>query len=236
MAAGLGDLLGVWAHPDDEMWLSAGLMADAVRDGRRVVCVTATRGEAGSQDPERWPNETMGEVRAGELVRSLEALGVREHHWLGYPDGGCEGIPDDEGIARVEALLRAAEPDTVLTFGPEGMTGHPDHIAVSRWTSAAFARAAKPGARLCHAIQTEDWVRRWAPRLEAFNVFMVPGTPPVAPREDLEIRFALPPDLVALKDRAMRAHESQVAGMLAVFGEDMISAADEEKFVLGARR
>ena len=59
----LGNILGVWAHPDDEAYLSAGIMARAVRAGSRVVCVTATRGEGGSMDEEKWPPETMGEVR-----------------------------------------------------------------------------------------------------------------------------------------------------------------------------
>src|SRR5438093_2334158 len=72
----LGTILGVWAHPDDETYLSAGLMAQAVREGRRVVCVTATRGEEGSFDEERWPTATMGKVRENELMRSLEILGV----------------------------------------------------------------------------------------------------------------------------------------------------------------
>ena len=78
----LGTMLGVWAHPDDETYLTAGLMAQAVRDGRRVVCVTATRGEGGSMDEERWPSATMGEVREAELMRCFEILGVTEHHWL----------------------------------------------------------------------------------------------------------------------------------------------------------
>ena len=51
----LGTMLGVWAHPDDETYLAAGLMAVGVRQGNRVVCVTATRGEEGSWDEGRWP-------------------------------------------------------------------------------------------------------------------------------------------------------------------------------------
>ena len=58
----LGTILGVWAHPDDEAYLSAGLMARAVRNGSRVVCDTATRGEGESMDEERWPSDRMGEV------------------------------------------------------------------------------------------------------------------------------------------------------------------------------
>ena len=56
----LGTLLGIWAHPDDETYLSAGLMARRSVDGRRVVCVTATRGEGGSMDEERWPPDDDG--------------------------------------------------------------------------------------------------------------------------------------------------------------------------------
>ena len=51
----LGTILSIWAHPDDEAFLAGGIMAMAVDEGSRVVCVTATRGEAGSTDPERFP-------------------------------------------------------------------------------------------------------------------------------------------------------------------------------------
>ena len=61
--SGLGTILGVWAHPDDEGYLSAGIMAAAVDAGNRVMCVTATRGEAGSLDHGKWPPETLGAVR-----------------------------------------------------------------------------------------------------------------------------------------------------------------------------
>src|SRR5205823_10115840 len=83
----LGTILGVWAHPDDEAYLSAGIMGAAIEGGQRVVCVTATRGEAGSLDPERWPPETLASIREAELVACFAVLGVREHVWLDYPDG-----------------------------------------------------------------------------------------------------------------------------------------------------
>src|SRR4029453_2861005 len=81
-ASELGTILGVWAHPDDDIYLMAGVMAAAVDAGQRVVDVTRTRGEGGGRDEERWPPETMGEVRTQELLRSLEVLGVHEHHFL----------------------------------------------------------------------------------------------------------------------------------------------------------
>ncbi|MBI3648374.1 MAG: PIG-L family deacetylase [Actinobacteria bacterium] len=85
----LGTVLGVWAHPDDETYLSAGLFAHAADHGSRVVDVTATRGEGGSMDEDRWPPEKMGEVREQELVRSLAMLGVTEHYCSTCPTSTC---------------------------------------------------------------------------------------------------------------------------------------------------
>jgi len=105
--ASLGTILGVWAHPDDDIFLSAGLMATAVRAAQRVVDVTATRGEGGSMDEERWPPDSMGEVRTKELLRSLEILGVQEHRFLEGPiDVDMESHLDEAGAAQVRQGVR----------------------------------------------------------------------------------------------------------------------------------
>ncbi|MGH2768453.1 MAG: PIG-L family deacetylase, partial [Actinomycetota bacterium] len=134
----LGTTLGVWAHPDDETYLSAGLMAHAVRSGLRVMCVTATRGEEGSFDEKRWPTATLGKVREAELMASLEILGVTDHLWLDYRDGTCASVDPEEGTERVRAVIEEVRPDSILTFGPDAMTGHPDHRAASAWATEAF--------------------------------------------------------------------------------------------------
>ena len=128
-------LLGVWAHPDDEAYLSAGLMAEFSRRGDRVVVVTATLGERGTSDPLAWPPEQLAPVRRAELRRSLAAVGVEEFHLLGLPDGDCEQHDATDAIA---GFITVLQPDLVVTFGPDGMTGHPDHRAVSRWTTQAM--------------------------------------------------------------------------------------------------
>lgn len=225
----LGTILGVWAHPDDETYLSAGIMAAAVRNGQRVVCVTATRGEAGSWDEERWPSRRMGEIREAELMKCLAILGIADHRWLDYHDARCAEVPFEEGVARVLAILREVAPDTVLTFGPDGMTDHPDHKAISAWTTEAFARAAAPGARLYYATTTPDWAERWVPLANRFDVF-APGTPPVTPREELAICLSLPGDIADLKLEAIAAHESQVEGLMTVFGVEGMRAAHLEEF------
>ncbi|MFN2543018.1 MAG: PIG-L deacetylase family protein [Actinomycetota bacterium] len=226
----LGTILGVWGHPDDETYLTAGLMAQAIRDGRRVVCVTATRGEEGSWDEERWPTSEMGKVRDAELMESMRIVGVTEHHWLDYYDGKCADVPEDEAVDRIAALMEQANPDTVLTFGPDGMTDHPDHKAVSSWTTIAFSRAAKPGANLYYATTTPEWAQRFVPVMNRFNVFMSPDTPPVTPREEAAIAFELSPELLDLKLRAIEAHVSQVEGMLNAFGEDFFREAHREEY------
>lgn len=230
----LGTILGVWAHPDDETYLTAGLMARAVRNGSRVVCITATRGEGGSMDEEVWPPETMGEVRTVEMERSLRVLGVTEHHWLDCLDVDMDTPLDGAGYERVYAIMQEVDPDTVLTFGPDGMTGHVGHMSVCDWATRAFHETAKPGASLHYATTTPQWADRWVPVYNRFDVFR-PGTPPVTPRGALSIEFAVPPDLLELKLGAIQEHVSQVEGMVRAFGEDIFrDAMADEYFVLAA--
>jgi LmbE family N-acetylglucosaminyl deacetylase len=217
----LGTLVGVWAHPDDETYLSAGLMAAATGASRRVVCVTATRGEAGSQDEQRWPAATLASVREAELRAALGILGVREHRWLGYPDGGCDRVPPEEAIDRVARILWEIEPDTVMTFGPEGMTGHSDHRSVSAWTTAAFPRAARPGARLLYAAAPKGHVdgelERRMLELRVFDPDVVPGLDP----SQLAVDFVLPPALLERKLAALAAQPSQTDVLRAHLGDDL---------------
>jgi LmbE family N-acetylglucosaminyl deacetylase len=216
----LGTVLGVWAHPDDEAYLSAGLMARAVRNGSRVVCVTATRGEGGSMDEEVWPPETMADVRTGELERSLAILGVDHHVWLDLPDIDMEtGLPE-HGYERVVEIVRDVRPDTILTFGTDGMTTHEAHKSVCRWATEANREAGKPGSRVLYAAVTRDWADEFLPIWEPFEVFR-PGAPDILAPEDLAIDYRLPPDINELKVRAILEHESQVRAIFEAVGEDV---------------
>lgn len=232
----LGTVLGVWAHPDDDIYLSSGLMVLATRAGGRVVDVTATRGEGGSMDEERWPPDRMGEIRTGELLRSLEILGVGDHRFLDGPVDLDMDTPLHDASAQVREIVEEIRPDTVLTFGPDGMTGHRAHMDVSRWATEAFEVAAPPGARLYYATQTPAFVDEWLEKLEPFNIFR-PGTPPITPIDELAIHHVLPADVLDQKLRAISAHESQVEGLLHVFGEDGFqSFMAEECYRLGAEK
>jgi LmbE family N-acetylglucosaminyl deacetylase len=233
----LGTILGVWAHPDDDIFQTAGLMAAASDNGQRVVDVTATRGEGGSMDEERWPPETMGEVRTEELLRSLDVLGVTEHHFLEGPvDLDMQTGLDPAGAAQVRAIMADVDPDTVLTFGPDGMTGHVAHQDVSRWTGDAFDAVAKPGARLYHTVFPKSLADAWLEPLAPFNIFL-PGTPRIVVDDELDIGFALSPELLERKLRSLKEHASQIEGLLEVFGDEGLGRfLGLEAFVLAETR
>jgi len=216
----LGTILGVWAHPDDESYLCAGLMARATRAGDRVVCITATRGELGSPDEEKWPpGAPLAAVRTTEMEAALEVLGITEHHWLDYPDGGCHQVDQDEAVRRVAEVMAEVQPDTVLTFGPDGMTGHDDHKAASRWATTAFEQVGKPGAVLAYSTKTAEWNARYVESLDEQNVFMG-FTPPVTPVEDCVVHEELTGDLLDAKLRALMSMPSQVQPLVDAVGLD----------------
>ncbi len=228
--AALGTILGVWAHPDDEAYLCGGLYALAREAGSRVVCVTATRGELGG-DPAVWPPERLAAARTQELADALAALDVEEHHWLDLPDGGCAELDPEPVTARIAALIASIGPDTVLTFGPDGGTGHGDHRAVSAWTTTAFRRAAKPGARLLHSAVTDAWWAEFGYLNDRFPAFD-PGTPALVPATELAVELVLDGPVLDRKVAALRAQASQTAELEAGMGTELyVRWVRDEAFV-----
>lgn len=215
----LGTILLVWAHPDDEAYLAAGLMAQARDAGRRVVCVTATRGEGGTSDPVHWPAERLGRLRASELRASLAALGVAEHRFLGYRDGTAPEQDSTEAVARIAAIMDEVRPDTIVTFGPDGITGHDDHRTVSEWTTAAHMLAA-PQARLLYASFDRVAAERWLSVHREMPVFYRDGLPVITEPDDAAVHVPLDHDLGDRKLVALRAQASQTAPLIALLGEE----------------
>jgi LmbE family N-acetylglucosaminyl deacetylase len=217
-ATSLGTVLGVWAHPDDETYLSSGLMALARRAGSRVVCATATRGELGTDDPDRWPPERLAGTRDLEVAAAMAVLGVEEHRCFGLPDGALSAHDRRDGIERVHRLVDEVRPDTIVTFGPDGMTGHPDHRTISEWTTAAWLRAGASG-RLLYATTTDRFADEFADLHRTVPVFG-PGLPLRTPLGSLALRVELDDELQDVKLAALRAQATQVGPVLAAVGED----------------
>lgn len=222
----------MWAHPDDECYLMAGLAALARRAGNDVACVTATRGELGTPDPDAWPPERLARVRELELAAALKVLDVTEHRWLGYPDGGCVGISDSEAVSAIGALIEELSPDTIVTFGPDGMTGHSDHQRICEWTTAARAASA-PGARLLYATTTPEMVESFGKMLDGFNIWE-PGYPITTEKDDLALHLSLDGELLDQKLVALRAQASQTGVFVEAIGEGTYrELLREEAFVDG---
>jgi LmbE family N-acetylglucosaminyl deacetylase len=213
----IGTILGVWAHPDDEAYLSAGLMSVARAAGHRVVVATATRGELGTPDPVAFPPERLAVVREQEAAASLAAVGVAEHHWLGYRDGTLDRLPEGDGADRVGALIEEVRPDTIVTFGPDGMTGHADHRAVSGWVTTAWERAGRPG-RLWHATLTPEFHREWGELNDEVGLWMEGTTPPCDGVADLAFAVDCDEPTLDRKLAALAAHRSQTAGLIGLVG------------------
>lgn len=139
-------LMCVLAHPDDESLGTGGALAQCAADGVATYLVTATRGERGRfGDSKESPGpEIVGKAREAELLAAARELGIGEVRFLDYLDGDLDRVPPEEPIRKIAGHLRRVRPQVVVTFGPEGAYGHPDHIAISQLTAAAIACAADP--------------------------------------------------------------------------------------------
>jgi LmbE family N-acetylglucosaminyl deacetylase len=138
--------MAVLAHPDDESLAIGGTLARYAGEGVGTFLVTATRGERGRNGESRDTSPAqLGAVREAELLAASRVLGVSEVHFLDYPDGALDQADPREAVARIAAHIQRVRPHIVLTFGPDGAYGHPDHIAISQFATAAILAAAGAG-------------------------------------------------------------------------------------------
>lgn len=229
--AELGTILSVWAHPDDETFLAGGTMAAAVAAGHEVVCVSATAGERGTPDPATWPPERLAQVRRWESAAAMAVLGVRDHRFLDLPDGSLADEPTGPPVLALTALMEQLKPDTILTFGPDGMTFHPDHRTVSAWVDDAWAEAGSC-SRLLHTALAADHLRRWGPRFEEWGAYMSDARPPGVPTLELAVDHHLRGDALQQKLTALRAMHTQTAPSLVLLGDaDFAAINSRESFV-----
>ncbi len=227
----LGTVLMTWAHPDDETYLAGGLAGLLTDAGSRVACVTATRGEGGTSTATPEQVARLAQVRTDELDAALRVLGVREHHWLDYPDGGCADVDPEQAADRIAAIVEELAPDTVITFGPDGFTGHPDHRAVSSWTDLALARQGS-SPRLLHAVARASAVD-WDIAAE-FGVYEL-GLPRLCTDDEIDLLVELEGAPLERKVEALVRQVSQTAALVEAIGLDRFRAwVAQEAFAVPA--
>jgi len=206
-------LLGVWAHPDDEAYLSSALMHRVVEAGGRVVLLSATKGELGGAAD----GGELAERRADELRTAMSALGVNDVRFLDYADGRCREADSAEATRSIVDVIEAVEPDLIVTFGPDGITGHPDHIAVSRWTTRAAVVA---GCRqLLYATMTAEFARRHQDLHDDLGIWM-DGGPRTILSPDIAMHVVPTENERRAKAKALRAHASQTTSLIELIGDE----------------
>ncbi|MGY6501341.1 MAG: PIG-L deacetylase family protein [Acidimicrobiales bacterium] len=227
----LGTILSIWAHPDDETFLAGGIMAAAVAAGQRVVCLSATWGEHGTDDPVTWPPHRLTEIRRWESRAAMAILGVDEHLALDLPDGGLDAIDSTAWVPWLAELIRTVDADTVLTFGPDGMTFHPDHRTIGTWTTVAWETAGRPG-RLLHAVHSRSHLETWAATYEEWGIYMSDERPTGVDDETLSVKYELSGAALDQKMTALAAMASQTGPTIASLGRDVLASnSSVETFV-----
>jgi LmbE family N-acetylglucosaminyl deacetylase len=137
----------VFAHPDDETFCVGGTFARYAKDGAEVMVVSATRGQAGQiRDARVGTRRTIAAVREAELLLACERLGVAQVRCSDCLDGALAEADFHDLVGRVVQLIREFRPQVVVSFGPDGGYGHPDHITISEAVTAACRQAGDPAS------------------------------------------------------------------------------------------
>jgi len=136
--------MAILAHPDDESPGNGGMLAKYAAEGIEIHLVVTTRGERGWPGKEsEYPGlEALGKLREAEVRAAANILGLHTVYFLDYLDEELNEEHPAEAIAKIVGYLRLVRPEVVVTFGPFGGYGHPDHIAISQFTTAAIVEAA----------------------------------------------------------------------------------------------
>lgn len=224
-------LLAVFAHPDDESFRCGGTLALLAARGVRVQVLTATRGQAGScGNPPLCNPDELPMVRERELRCACTALGIAPPILLDYHDGVLSDLDEAGAAAQVVAVIQQLRPEALLTWPPDGLSGHPDHCAVSRWTSRAFAEASGMGSDAPVALYHLALPASIAATLGLTNLHAVPDG-----------QISLTVNVESVWDRKLRAvacHRTQRAGspILAAPVARQRLFLDTEHFILYAVR
>jgi LmbE family N-acetylglucosaminyl deacetylase len=209
-------LMAVLAHPDDESLGIGGTLAKYSSEGIETHLVTATRGERGrfGENAEKPPPEIVGRTREAELRAAAAVLGVTDVQLLGYGDGELDRADAREAVAKIAAHIVRVRPQVVITFGPEGAYGHPDHIAISQFTTAAIVAAAEDH-RVSKFYYLEWGPQKWVAYQSALKSlsFKLDGVErKVAPWPDWSLTTVIDTSVVASTVwKAVSCHQTQMS-------------------------
>lgn len=230
------DLIGlrvvaVHAHPDDEALWTGGALADVAMRGADVTVVTCTLGEQGEVIGDPFAQlvadqaDQLGGFRVAELARSLHELGVRGEFLGGagrWRDSGMIGDPanDDprafihsgeEAEAQLAEVFSRIKPHLVITYGPDGGYGHPDHIRAHEITHAAATRCDVAPQRIMWAVTSAEALAAGLADIACIpHAWRRPEEGELATVDQHDVELMLSDAAVAAKLRGMKSHPTQL--------------------------
>ncbi|QMV39967.1 PIG-L deacetylase family protein [Cohnella cholangitidis] len=188
----------IYAHPDDETFMSGCLIRQLADEGLKPVLLVATRGDAGNKngDYAHSSREELAGIRDGEMAEAASILGLDTVEQLGHPDGKLNEVEAHRLALQIVNFANAHDVESLFTFPPDGGNGHPDHIAISLAATLAFQSGKCESVRALYYSMSPGWVSE--------------GRKP-----DLTIDAA---KHWPVKAAALRAHDSQKHAIRRYFG------------------
>ncbi|UUZ95798.1 PIG-L family deacetylase [Paenibacillus sp. P25] len=208
----------LYAHPDDETFLSACLIRQLADEGHVPVQPLATKGDAGKKNGDfaHLTNEELAAVREREMAQAARILGLRTVEYLGFPDGKLNTVDEQVYLEGIVDFLNRHQPKVVVTFPEDGGNFHPDHMSISKMATAAVLSGRCPSVRKLYYILSDTLTK------EGHKPFVTIDTESNWP----------------MKAEALKAHQSQIFAIQRYFGnlEVFPAARRYESFVLAWER
>lgn len=199
----------IYAHPDDETFLSACLIRQLADQGEEPVLLLATKGDAGKKngDVSHLTNEQLAVVRVKEMEQAAVILGLAAVEHLGYPDGKLREVEPVGFVEAITQFINKFQLEAIFTFPEDGGNFHPDHIAISQMATAAVLSGRCPTVQKVYYFMTTTLLQEGY--LPAITVDTKPQW--------------------AMKAEALRAHQSQIFAIHRYFG-DLVAFSEERRY------
>lgn len=187
-------IVAIFAHPDDEAFGPAGTLIKLARENDLYI-LCATRGEDGGD------HEKLAEIRSGELKKSARLIGAKSVYFLDFIDGTLSNSLYHQLAAKIEKHLKRIKPEIIMTYEPQGISGHIDHITVSMVTTYVFTRLPFVKTLMYYCLLEEN-----KEQLKDYFIYFPPGYK----RKDID-KVVNVEDVWEIKVKAMHQHKSQIS-------------------------
>jgi len=216
-------VVAIFSHPDDEAFGPAGTLAKLVKE-HDVYILCATSGEEGQNGHQGRSTKLVHEIRRQELRRSAKILGVKKVYFLGFRDGTLCNTNYHALAESITRHLKKLKPNTLLTFEPQGVSGHIDHITVAMVTQFVFHKLSFVKKIMFYALPYDEKREK---KQDYFVYFPVGYKP-----EEIDMTVNIE-DVWEQKLEAMKQHKTQIADMNRILAQyEKEDRSKEEHFII----